>query len=143
MPPGAADGQSRHGIEGATDVYGWTSATDPGVAERHWSSEARIALAYRASLGASQITSTALQIARIFDASPGAGSVIQVASMMSWPTADLNLVRRNEIRPAMSARSRCPATSKRARRQRNDGDLGAHYGTNITRHRFRHGPPLL
>jgi hypothetical protein len=60
MPPGAAGGQSRPGIEGATDVYGWTSATDPGVAERHWSWEERIALAYRASLGASQITSNSV-----------------------------------------------------------------------------------
>jgi hypothetical protein len=99
----------------------------------------RIALAYRASLGgASQITSTALQIARIFDHVTWCGfGVIQVAGMRSWSTADLNLVGRNEIRSAMSARSRRPVTSIRAQRQRNDGDLGAHYGSDITRNRLR------
>jgi hypothetical protein len=44
--------------------------------------------------------------------SPGAGSVSsRVASMRSWSTANLNLVGRNEIRSAMSARSRRRATS--------------------------------
>jgi hypothetical protein len=60
------------------------------------------------------MTSTALQTARILDTSPDAGSVSsKEASMTSWSTADLNLVGRNEIRSAMSARSRRPATSIR------------------------------
>jgi len=63
--------------------------------------------------------------------------------MRSWSTADLNLVGRNEIRSAMSARSRHWRHPLRAQRQRNDGDLGAHYGTDITRHRLRRAPPLL
>jgi hypothetical protein len=105
----------------------------------------RIALAYRASLGgASQITSTALRIARIFDHVTWCGfGVIEVAGKRSWSTADLNLVGRNEIRSAMSARSRRPATSIACATSGNAGDLGAHYGTDITRHRLRRAPPLL
>jgi len=105
----------------------------------------RIALAYRASLGgASQITSTALQIARIFDHVTWCGfGVIPGGGHEELVDGDLNLVGRNEIRSAMSARSRHRRHPLRAQRQRNDGDLGAHYGTGITRHRLRRAPPLL
>jgi hypothetical protein len=113
MPPGAAGAQSRPHVERATDIL-WFD-----FGHRSWRRRAalvlgrRIALAYRASLGgASQVTSTALQIARIFDHVTWCGfGVIQVASMRSWSTADLNLVGHNEIRSAMSAHSRRRATS--------------------------------
>jgi hypothetical protein len=93
MPPGAAGAQSRPDIERATDIL-WFD-----FGHRSWRRRAalvlgrRIALAYRASLGgASQITSTALQIARIFDHVTWCEfGVIQVADR-SWSTADLNLV---------------------------------------------------
>jgi catechol 2,3-dioxygenase-like lactoylglutathione lyase family enzyme len=52
--------------------------------------------------------------------------------------------RPQQIRSAMSARLRRPATFIASARSANDGDLGAtHYGTDITRHRLRRAPPLL
>ncbi|HWH99171.1 MAG TPA: hypothetical protein VNT27_02480 [Propionibacteriaceae bacterium] len=62
--------------------------------------------------------------------------------MRSWSTADLNLVGHNEIRSAMSARSRRRATSIACATSAKRRDLGAHYGTDITR-QLRRAPPLL